>query len=395
MPRCPLIAAALLLTLAGCGATPPTGSEGASGTGTPPPPPATPFPGITSYTSLDPDHPASSVDPELPAFYLQPAVRALDNTGTPATDRIATLGQVLFHDPRLSLNRTVACASCHRQASGFTDRARFSEGFAGAKTTAHAMRLANARWYAGRGFFWDGRAATLEIQALEPIANAAEMGFDPLHGGIAALFARMDSLPYYAELFTLAFGDAGVSTDRIGAAIAAYVRAIVSTGSRWDAGYALTYDPALPDHGLGRPLPNLTAEENRGRELFLQPPQAGGAGCAGCHVPPTFSLAANSGSNGLDAGEVTIFKSPSLKNVAVAGPYMHDGRFATLAEVVDHYADGVQAGPALDQRLRGPGGGPIRLALTAADRQALVAFLGTLSDPGLLADPRFADPFIR
>ncbi len=395
MPRALPTAAALLLALAGCGGTP-TGSDEASGTGTPPPPGATtPFPGITSYTALDPDQPANYVNPELPAFYLQPAVRALDNTATPATDRIAVLGQVLFHDPRLSLNRTVACASCHRQVTGFTDRARFSEGFAGEKTTAHAMRLANARWYAGRGFFWDLRAATLEVQALAPITNSAEMGFDPLHGGTAALFARMDSLPYYAELFTLAFGDAAVNNDRVARAIAAYVRAIVSTGSRWDAGYALTYDPGLPDHGLGRPLPNFTAEENRGRELFLQPPQAGGAGCAGCHVPPTFSLAANSGSNGLDAGEVTIFKSPSLKNVAVAGPYMHDGRFATLAEVVDHYADGVQAGPALDQRLRGPGGAPIRLALSAADRQALVAFLATLTDPGLLADPRFADPFIR
>jgi cytochrome c peroxidase len=119
-----------------------------------------------------------------------------------------------------------------------------------------------------------------------------------------------------------------------------------------------------------------------------------GAGCASCHLPPTFALAANARSNGLDAGETRLFKAPTLRGVGLTGPYMHDGRFATLAEVVDFYASGVRDGPALDPRLR-QGREPLRLALGASDRAALVAFLKTLDDPVLATDPRFSDPFRR
>ena len=107
------------------------------------------------------------------------------------------------------------------------------------------------------------------------------------------------------------------------------------------------------------------------------------------------ALDPGSGSNGLAAGETVIFKSPSLANVAVVGGYMHDGRFATLNEVVRHYSEGVQDGPALDRRLRGPGGQPLRLALSEDEQAALVAFLGTLTDETFLADERFSDPFLR
>ena len=119
----------------------------------------------------------------------------------------------------------------------------------------------------------------------------------------------------------------------------------------------------------------------------------GGAGCSACHAPPTFALTANSDSNGLDAGETTIFKSPSLKNVALSVAFMHDGRFATLDQVVEHYNSGVQAGPALDNRLKGPGGAPQRLNLSVADKAALVAFMRTLTDTSLNTDPRFSSPF--
>jgi cytochrome c peroxidase len=120
----------------------------------------------------------------------------------------------------------------------------------------------------------------------------------------------------------------------------------------------------------------------------------GGAGCAGCHLPPTFALAADARSNGLDAGEKRVFKAPSLRSVGLTGPYMHDGRFATLAEVVDFYDHGISDGPALDDRLK-PGGKPQRLKLNAADRAALVAFLMTLDDRALITDARFSDPFRR
>ena len=114
---------------------------------------------------------------------------------------------------------------------------------------------------------------------------------------------------------------------------------------------------------------------------------------AGCHVPPSYALAANSRSNGLDAGETIIFKSPSLKNVAVSGPYMHDGRFATLDDVVEHYNSGIQNGPALDNKLKNAAGQPVRLNLTPGEKAAVVAFLRTLTDTKVCEDPRFTSPF--
>ena len=320
---------------------------------------------------------------------------ALDNTpvGDPIDDRIATLGRVLFHDRRLSVNDAVACASCHRQATGFDDPARFRVGFSGtAFTTAHAMRLANLRYWAPGSMFWDRRAASAALQASQPIQHPVEMGFDASNGGIAALLSKMAGIVYDPELFEFAFGDAAITEARIQRALAHFERAIVSSDSRWDRGYAALATPQAPNPPLGSTVPGLSASENAGLLLFIRGPQAGGLGCAGCHVPPSFALAANSRSNGLDAGESRVFKSPSLKNVGTSTAFMHDGRFSTLAQVVDHYDAGIQNGPVLDNRLR-PGGTPLRLGLTPTQKQDLVAFLSTLADPTLAADPRFGSPF--
>jgi cytochrome c peroxidase len=311
------------------------------------------------------------------------------------TNAGATLGRVLFFDRELSVNRTISCASCHTQPTGFTDPRQFSVGFEGGQTPMHSMRLVNARFWAPGTFFWNRRAPTLESQTTDPIQDPIEMGFDAAHGGFPAVVERLQGVAHYPELFTLAFGDVAVTQARIQQAIAQYVRSIVSTGSRWDVGYAQVFNPGLPDRGLNSAIPGFTAEENRGRELFFTPPPQGGAGCSACHVAPTFALAPNALSNGLDAGETRIFKSPSLKSVSGGGPFMHDGRFSTLAQVVEHYDVGIRNGPALDPRLRVPGGQPLRLNLSAADRAALVAFLETLTDTQLAADPRFGDPFRR
>ncbi len=333
--------------------------------------------------------------PVLPAYY-DASVLADDNTpaSNRATNAAATLGRVLFYDRQLSVNNTLSCASCHQQAQGFGDPRRFSLGFAGGATTAHAMRLGNVRWYAPGSMFWDKRAASLEAQATQPIQHPVEMGFDAAAGGLPALFARLQALPYYPSLFTAAFGDASVTEDRVQRALAQFQRAMVATNSRWDAGYAANYNPALPDDGLGAPIAGFTLQEERGRQLFIQGRGQGGLACAACHVPPTFALAANSRSNGLDAGETTVFKSPSLKSVSRSGAFMHDGRFSSLEQVVEHYNSGVQDGPALDNRLQA-GNAPRRLNLTDADKAALVAFLRTLDDMVLPADPKFASPFTK
>ena len=350
---------------------------------------------VTQVLTLNYANLANYAAPTLPAYYDN-SVRATDNTppGDPVNDKIATLGRVLFYDKNLSVNNTVACATCHRQTVGFDDPNRFSAGFTGAAfTTAHAMRLGNGRYYRPGEAFWDRRATSLEAQASQPIQNSVEMGFDAAHGGFAAVITKLQGLPFYPELFSFAFGDATITEARVQRALAQFERAMVSTSSRWDTGYSANYAPAAPDQGLGTAIAGFTAEENLGRSLFMTPPNAGGAGCVGCHVAPTFALAANSRSNGLDAGETRVFKSPSLKSVGLSRAFMHDGRFASLAEVVEHYNSGVQAGPALDNRLAGPNGVPRRLNLTPAEKAALVAFLNTLTDTALATDTKFSTPF--
>lgn len=349
--------------------------------------------GVAAFLDLDLTALANYAALVLPAYYDAGVARD-DNTpaNNRATNAAATLGRVLFYDRQLSVNNTIACASCHQQGNGFGDPRRFSLGFAGGATTAHAMRLGNVRYYAPGSMFWDRRAASVEAQATQPIQHPVEMGFDASNGGIAALVGRMQNLPYYADLFTLAFGDGAITEARIQRALAQFERAMVATGSRWDAGYAQTYNPSLPDAGLDTPVPGLTAQENRGRHLFVAPAGQGGVNCAACHAPPTFALTGNSRSNGLDAGETTLFKAPSLKNVARSGAFMHDGRFSSLEQVVEHYNSGVQDGPALDNRLRA-GNAPRRLNLSEADKAALVAFMRTLDDGALATDAKFSNPF--
>lgn len=357
---------------------------------------AIPTPSSVSATlNLDFSKPDNYAAQVLPAHY-DATVAASDNTprNDPVNDRIATLGRVLFYDKNLSVNNAVACASCHRQSQGFDDTSRFSAGFSGTEfTTAHAMRLGNIRYFRPGTAFWNRRAATVEAQATQPVQNSVEMGFDAAHGGLTALFTKLQTLPYYPDLFSYAYGDSVITETRVQRALAHFERAMISSSSRWDSGFAANFNPALPDRGLGLPIAAFSAEENRGRQLFMTAPGAGGAGCAACHQPPSFALAANSQSNGLDAGETTVFKSPSLKSVGLSSAFMHDGRFSTLAQVVEHYNSGVQAGPALDNRLIAGTGAPRVLNLSAADKAALVAFLMTLNDNTLATDPKFSSPF--
>ncbi len=359
------------------------------------------FEGVNEYLCLDMDNLDNYANQTLPVHYDNNVFNTFDNTpaNNPITDKGATLGRVLFYDKQLSINNSVACASCHVQALGFTDTATLSLGFDGVGLTgAHSMRLGNARFYPDSVMFWDKRAANLEDQSTQPIQDEIEMGYDALHGGMGAVITKMNTLPYYPELFEFVYGDTVITEDRIQLALSQFVRSMMSVNSKFDAGFAQVFTPQ-PGGNAGADFPNFTAQENRGKTLFLNAPNNGGAGCAGCHGIPTFGLVANTGGNGLDAGETIVFKSPSLKNIGLNGPYMHDGRFATLEEVVEHYNSGVQAGPAVDPKLLGPPGGgppqPIQLNLTNADKAALVSFLHTLTDNVIIADNKFSDPFCK
>ncbi|MFO0575671.1 MAG: cytochrome c peroxidase [Polyangia bacterium] len=346
---------------------------------------------------------------QLPAHFNRDFLRTVDNTpfDNPITDAGATLGRVLFYDKALSASQTVACASCHPQDHAFSDTTVRSLGFAGGLTKRNSMPVSEARYYRPGHFFWDERAATLEEQVLKPIQDSTEMGMT-----LPGLTSRLATLSYYQPLFQSAFGDPAVTSDRIARALAQFARSIVSYRSRFDAGMVQTGD-------ITAPFPTFTPQENQGKGLFL-----GRAGCAACHLdagPPQPGVRPNQAiflifratNNGLDAsttdgdpgvGGITsastqlgVFKSPSLRNVALTAPYMHDGRFATLEEVVEHYNSGVKPHPNLDPRLRvSPTGAiePRRLNLTPAESASLVAFLKTLTDEELLKDGRYSDPFL-
>ncbi|MEP1421600.1 MAG: cytochrome c peroxidase [Erythrobacter sp.] len=391
-----LAACAVIPLLAACGGG---GGDAATTTGTGGTTTSTPTPTDTTATAnqtvqqfllLDLAALDNYANPVLPAYYDN-TVDDIDNTPNDdqVNDALATLGRVLFYDTSLSVNDTTSCATCHQQSIGFGDDERLSSGFNGGQTGAHAMRLANVRYFAPGDMFWDKRAESLEDQALEPILDATEMGWSE-NGGINALIAKMQELEYYPALFSFVFGDEAITDDRMERALSHFQRAIISSDSRWDRAYAQVFGAGAPNRALDQALPGFSASEDRGREIFMTGVNNGGGGCC----PPTFTLVGNSDSNGLDAGEATEFKSPSLKNVGVSSFFMHDGRFTTLRQVVDHYADGVQDGPALDNRLQ-QNGSPRRLNLSEADREALVDFMLTLTDESLADDAKFSDPFIR
>lgn len=371
--------------------------------------------------SKDPDYVSRDDEPQAPVLNLPPVpynysniawpdyfytnsaggVAGIDNTpsGNPVTDNGATLGRVLFYDRNLSLNRSTACASCHRTEASFADSSPFSTGLYGGHTRRNSMTLVNTRFYKNGRFFYDERAATLEDQVLMPFLDHGEMDMTT-----ALVVQRVQDEAYYHDLFIKAFGTAAVSPERIAAALSQFIRSIVSFNSKYDAGRAMVAN-------MQDTFPNFTAAENRGKALFLKSVANGGVGCYGCHTTEGF-VAPNIGpvNNGLDAvsgadlgayefyGQESLkgaYKIPTLRNIVYTAPYMHDARFRTLREVVEFYNSGVQNHANLSPLLKDATGQPRRLNLSEEDIQALVAFLYTLNDNTLQSDARWLDPFIN
>ncbi|HBE63932.1 MAG TPA: cytochrome-c peroxidase [Rhodopirellula baltica] len=363
-----------------------------------------------------PDKPFNYSDIDWPEHF-QSAVERFDNTppDNPLTDHGATLGRVLFYDKSLSANGTVSCASCHKQELSFTDDEPLSVGFDGKKVARNSMSLVNARFYQRGRFFWDERARTLEQQVLMPIENPIEMGHD-----LDKLIPQLASDPIYPPLFINAFGSSDVTVDRVAKALAQFVRSIVSFQSKYDIGLAKS-------GSYRRPFPNFTEQENLGKDVFLRR-----ANCASCHMsnalpfnphrpdepydsskrPPrqtAFFTMTTPAVNGVDADtdEVDLgvgaissaemdrgrFKSPSLRNVELTGPFMHDGRFHTLDQVVEHYNWSIKPHPNLDGRLKNFSANG--MGLPEVPKVALVAFLKTLTDRTILTDEKWSDPFVR
>lgn len=347
------------------------------------------------YESLNlPSHFTTNAGGPLPT-----SINGTDNTPTtnPITNDGATLGRVLFYDKKLSANGTIACASCHKQDKGFSDDATLSLGFNGGTTGRHSMTLINARFYQRGRFFWDERAATLEEQVLMPFQDPVEMGMT-----LEQVVSKVQEQNYYPELFQKAFGSTEITSDKISKALAQFVRSIVSFSSKYDQGRAMVGSP-------GANFPNFTTEENTGKNIFFQTIPNGGGACFGCHTTEAF-ISANPGpqNNGLDATSTTDlgagavfnnpifvgrFKTTSLRNIELTAPYMHDGRFTTLEEVVEHYNSGIKAHPTLSPALTDTNGNPVQLNLTSSEKAALVAFLKTLTDNNVSTETKWSNPF--
>lgn len=353
-----------------------------------------------------------TIDPDDLLNYAQqtvPAYITKDNTeNNNITDAKATLGRVLFYDKNLSIDNSVSCGSCHKQTFAFGDTALISNGVEGGLTIRHSMRLVNSRFALEKKFFWNERAASLEIQTTMPIQDHAEMGYSGQNGrpGLSTLLSKLASINYYNELFTFVYGDPAVTESRMQECLSQFIRSIQSFDSKYDEGRAVVNNDNAD-------FPNFTAQENNGKALYLTPPVfdatgtriSGGLGCNNCHRAPEFDIDPNTRNNGiigiinaagLDIGNT---RSPSLRdltqpNGSVNGPMMHTGVIKTLQAAIGHYGaiNNATGNNNLDPRLT-PNGIGQKLVLNAQEVNAMIAFFKTLSGNAVYSDERWSDPF--
>ncbi len=309
----------------------------------------------------------------------------------PLTEQGVHLGKMLFYDKKLSEGESQACADCHRQLDGFSDTLKFSLGVEELPGKRQAMPIFNMAWHTNQ-FFWDGRANLLRDQSLLPIQDELEMN-ETLEDVIAKLSAEQT----YRDQFTRAFGTAEITSEKISLAMEQFMLSIISNDAKYDKSLAGSVQ--------------LTESEERGRVLFFQEynpffPDDSGADCAHCHGGDNFEndLYMNNGldtdAEFLDTGRENVtmntadrakFKVPTLRNIEVTPPYMHDGRFQTLEEVVDHYNEGIKESSTADQTVLNTK--DTGLFLTEQDKEDLVNFLKTLTDQTFLNNEEYKSPF--
>ncbi|MBL4592650.1 MAG: cytochrome-c peroxidase [Flavobacteriales bacterium] len=320
----------------------------------------------------------------IPQIFSQNILAPFIPSNNPQTIEGVALGRKLFFDPILSGDGTQACADCHSPEFSFTDSNQFSTGITMQQGNRNSMAVFNVAWNWNGKFFWDGRANSLEAQALGPVVNPIEMN-NTWPNAVASLQAD----PNYPSLFNTAFGTSTIDSNLVAMAIAQFERTLISANSRFD------------QFLLGQIA--LTPQELNGFNLFMD---ENGGDCFHCHGGANNPLWTDNDfhNNGLDAtftdngrGIVTgnpadngKFKSPSLRNLAYTAPYMHDGRFATLDEVLDHYSIGLVNSPTIDPLMKFVGQGGVQL--TPSEKADLKAFLLSLTDNDFITNPAFQDP---
>lgn len=350
------------------------------------------IPMVTFILLLSFAFPGSPYTPEpyplvYPAYFGNRFTIPKDN---PMTREGVQLGRMLFYETRLSANNQLSCASCHQQKLAFTDGKAFSQGTDGVLTKRSSMSLANLLWV--RNFFWDGRSGSLEAQAVFPLTDPHEMG-----QSLEASVTKLKEVSFYRDWFENAFGSPEISGDRILKAIAQFERTLISANSNYDRYLNGIYLP--------------TAQELNGMQLFMTTPdpqkKIRGANCGQCHGTPKLfkELFHNNGLDTIpkDAGRMDFtgqemdrgrFRVPTLRNIVLTAPYMHDGRFKTLEEVLDHYNDHIQPSetlsPLIGEASNRDGGKS--LMLTKNEKTDIIGFLKLLTDTAFINNPEFSNP---
>ncbi len=308
----------------------------------------------------------------------------------PMTVEGVELGRYLFYEKRLSGNDQMSCGTCHTPYTSFSDSAKYSTGIDGIKGNRNAMALINLGW--DSFFFWDGRATSLEQQILEPVPNPIEM-----HLSWKEAISKLKKDTYYRNQFYKAFGVEDFDSTHAAKAIAQFIRTMISGSSKFDVMYKIENNKPL---SASEQTVNIDAEEWAGYDLFKN---LNGADCFHCHNGPLMRVSKFS-NNGLDftfvdlgRGAVTNnpndngkFKVPTLRNIALSAPYMHDGRFKNLDEVIEHYSSGIHASSTIDPLIEFSSQGGVQL--NAQEKYLLKRFLMTLTDNSFVNNPDFQDP---
>ncbi len=344
---------------------------------------------------------------DLPSAYY--TYSPADTRGKPDLDRdaMATLGRVLFYDRNLSIDNTVSCGSCHRQELAFADNVAFSKGVNGRVTTRNSIALGVFPGFTSYSnlqstrLFWDRRAVNVHDQMTQTLENPNEMGME-----LGFMVEKLNKLDYYPILTKKAFGTVTMDSQMALDALSQFMNSLLSSSTKFDA--ALQNNKFNDLHGNWY---GLTEAENEGKNIYL-------TNCVSCHKLKSSSSSSNiislgdplilEANNGLEmsytdngAGDVNpsaeligVFKVPSLRNVVLTAPYMHDGRFETLEEVVNFYNEGIQPHANLHPLLKDDHQEPIKLNLSGEDKTALISFLTALTDTQLTVDPKWSDPFL-
>ncbi len=334
-----------------------------------------------SKESNEEEYVAVSAPLQIPTLFHKLLIAPSIPSNNPQTQEGIFLGKKLFFEKGLSADNTQSCATCHDPKMAFTDQRQFSEGIDGVFGSRNAMPLFNLAWNFDEKFFWDGRSIGIERQAIEPVIDPIEM-----HNTWGQVVSILQAKVVYPELFYKAFGTRKIDSILITKAIAQFERTLISANSK--------FDQYLNGEA------QLSASELNGFAVFMDETKGDCFHCHGSDKNPLWTDNAFH-NNGLDALSLDLglakvtgdpadngkFKSPSLRNLAFTAPFMHDGRFSTLEEVINHYSEGLKASPTIDPLMKKVSSGGVQL--TPQEKTDLKAFLLSLSDFEFIRNPVF------